>query len=114
MFPPSYPNANLNRLPQLYPKRFSDVPQGHWANWAVNNMANAGVLVGYPDGKYHGDEPTNRYQLAAVLNQFTTLADQGKLPIASRSELNALNERLTRLEQRFMPPQAMPRQQWIG
>ena len=33
---------------------FSDVPAGHWAYDAVNKLAAAGVVDGYPDGTYGG------------------------------------------------------------
>lgn len=29
--------------------RFSDVPQGHWADDAFHNLRKAGILVGFPD-----------------------------------------------------------------
>ena len=35
-----------------YTERFPDVPEGHWADAAIHNMRRAGVLYGYPDGKY--------------------------------------------------------------
>ena len=31
---------------------FPDVPEDHWAEPAIHNMRRAGVLYGYPDGKY--------------------------------------------------------------
>ena len=34
---------------------FSDVPAGHWAYDAVNKLAAEGVVDGYPDGTYGGD-----------------------------------------------------------
>lgn len=99
---------------------FVDVPQNHWAAWAVGNMAQAGVLVGYPDGQFHGNDPVNHYQLASVFNQFTTLASQGKLPVASRSEWNSLSERLARLENQYAIQNRpygstfLPQRQWWG
>ena len=93
---------------------FPDVPQNHWATLPVRNMAAAGVLVGYPDGRYHGNDPVNHYQLAAVLNQYTNLADQGRLPVASRSEWNALNERVSSLENYLRQQPYNHTRQWVG
>ena len=39
---------------------FSDVPAGHWAYDAVNKLAAAGVVDGYPDGTYGGDKLMTR------------------------------------------------------
>lgn len=34
---------------------FSDIPQGHWAHDKVIAMADAGIVEGYGDGTYRGD-----------------------------------------------------------
>ena len=33
---------------------FPDVPEDHWAEPAIHILRRAGVLYGYPDGKYRG------------------------------------------------------------
>ena len=35
-----------------YNERFTDVPEGHWANEAVHNLRRNGIVYGYPDGTY--------------------------------------------------------------
>ena len=35
-----------------YNERFTDVPEGHWADEAIHNLRRAGVLYGYPDGTF--------------------------------------------------------------
>ncbi|MEW5952620.1 MAG: N-acetylmuramoyl-L-alanine amidase [Bacillota bacterium] len=44
---------------------FKDVPPDHWAAAAVESASEAGLLGGYPDGTFRGDEPVTRYELAA-------------------------------------------------
>ncbi len=46
---------------------FSDVPSGHWAEEAVNKLAAEGVILGFPDGTFRGNEYVTRYQLALVV-----------------------------------------------
>ena len=50
----------IDRLVRLYDQaiqrreRFSDVPDRHWAAKSVQKLKEVGILVGYPDGKFHG------------------------------------------------------------
>lgn len=46
---------------------FPDVPPDHWAAPAVAWAARRGLLRGYPDGRFHGEEAVTRYELAGVL-----------------------------------------------
>jgi hypothetical protein len=48
---------------------FEDVPFDHWANDAVRDLAAAGILQGKPDGKFHGEDPVTRYELALALER---------------------------------------------
>lgn len=34
--------------------RFADVSFGHWAERDIQELRDAGILVGYPDGRFHG------------------------------------------------------------
>ena len=35
-------------------RRFSDVPNGHWADDAIHNLRRAGIVTGFPDNTYRG------------------------------------------------------------
>jgi hypothetical protein len=50
--------------------QFSDVPAGHWAKEAVEALAAKGILSGFPDGTFRGNEPLTRYQAALILYHF--------------------------------------------
>ncbi|HOB89640.1 MAG TPA: S-layer homology domain-containing protein, partial [Bacillota bacterium] len=41
---------------------FADVPENHWAYEAVKQLAAYGLVIGFPDGEYKGNEPMTRYQ----------------------------------------------------
>lgn len=45
---------------------FADVPWDHWAYQAVQELAQAGVLEGYPNGLYDGAQPMTRYEFAVA------------------------------------------------
>jgi archaellum component FlaC len=47
--------------------QFSDVPAGHWAKEAVEALAARGILIGFPDGTFRGNEPLTRYQAALII-----------------------------------------------
>jgi len=47
--------------------QFSDVPAGHWAKEAVEALAARGIIVGFPDGTFRGNEPITRYQAALII-----------------------------------------------
>lgn len=38
----------------VFSNPFPDVPQSHWAYEAVNTLKDAGLLKGYPDGRFRG------------------------------------------------------------
>ncbi|MDK2950884.1 MAG: hypothetical protein PWQ77_549, partial [Kosmotogales bacterium] len=54
---------------------FSDIPEDHWAYEAVSNVVDAGVMNGYPDGSFKGDETVTRYELAQVLDRMLSYID---------------------------------------
>lgn len=49
-------------------KMFTDT-KGHWAEADIEKAAEAGLLTGYPDGRFDPDGPVTRAQLAAVANR---------------------------------------------
>ena len=46
---------------------FEDVPKGHWAYDAVAQLAADGVIEGYGDGTYRGDQEITRYEMAQMI-----------------------------------------------
>jgi hypothetical protein len=57
----------LALAPSFAQQPFSDVPQDHWAYNAVNKLAEAGILEGYPDGTFKGKERLTRYEFAQAI-----------------------------------------------
>ncbi len=54
---------------------FTDVPENHWAYEAVKQLAAYGLIIGFPDGEYKGNEPMTRYQLAMVIARMLVSLD---------------------------------------
>jgi hypothetical protein len=46
---------------------FSDVPKNHWAYGAVNALAREGVIEGYGDGTFKGEQSITRYEMAQLV-----------------------------------------------
>ena len=91
---------------------FSDVPANHWAYQAIQSLAADGLVEGFPDGKFKGDRPMTRYEMAVTVARviakvqansanFASKADLDKLQKlidAFKDELDALGVRVTNLE----------------
>jgi hypothetical protein len=82
-------------LAQSYP----DIPGGHWAEESVEQLAELGVILGYPDGTFKGDETLTRYQIALVISRLLDIvkATLGNEAATRQSEIDALRVELGRL-----------------
>jgi hypothetical protein len=58
----------------------TDVPPEHWAHEAVTDLANKGLVTGFPDGSFLGRRALTRYEMATiikrVLDYLTKLMDE--------------------------------------
>ena len=88
---------------------FSDVTPDSWAYQAVSQLAQAGIVNGYPDGTFKGQNDITRYEMAqmvakAMANQDRANAEQqamiNRLADEFSNELNNLGVRVARLEDR--------------
>jgi len=92
---------------------FSDVPANHWAYQYIQSLAADGVIDGYPDGKFKGDRPLTRYEMAVVVARVIAKLQENQGPKAAskedldklqklidslKDELDALGVRVTNLE----------------
>ncbi|MGK0618567.1 S-layer homology domain-containing protein [Meiothermus cerbereus] len=57
--------------------QFSDVPAGHWAKEAVERIAACGLITGFPDGTFRGNQNLTRYQAALIFQRLLTELQQG-------------------------------------
>ena len=86
---------------------FEDVPADHWAYDAVVQLANDGVIEGYGDGKFKGQNQITRYEMAqmiarAMANKPNVSGNDkallDKLAAEFGEELNNLGVRVSNLE----------------
>lgn len=52
--------------PALAQGPFSDVPPNHWAYEAINELASRGILKGFPDGTFRGQQVVTRNEFAVA------------------------------------------------
>lgn len=90
---------------------FMDVPMNHWAYDAVGQLAARGVVSGYPDGSYKGNQPMTRYEMASLVARALAVVDMNKaskqdvemlkkLVVEFKDELDALGVKVDKLDSR--------------
>ncbi len=77
---------------------FADVPFDHWAYQAVEELAQAGVLEGYPDGLYRGND-ADVAELRNMINNINKGLEEFKAELkALGQDVTKMGVRLTALE----------------
>jgi len=56
----------LFAMPVFAANPFAEVPKGHWAYDAVEQLAADGLVSGYQDGTFKGGQLATRYEIASV------------------------------------------------
>ncbi len=86
---------------------FEDVPADHWAYDAVAQLAADGVIEGYGDGTYRGDQEITRNEMAQMVARAMAKGANGadkalidKLAAEFADELNNLGVRVAALEKK--------------
>lgn len=95
---------------------YPDVPRGHWAYDALDRLSRVGVIEPRPGGKYYGNQPLTRYEVAVAIaralkntalpanSQGMTGAEANDMMKALRTEfapeLGNLGVRMTGIEDR--------------
>jgi chromosome segregation ATPase len=96
-------------IAKIAQSRFQDVPAGHWAQEAVDYVTAKGLITGFPDGTFKGQQTLSRYQAALI---FYRLLQSGAINNVDangqaiinkgiedvRAELNGLKTQLGALE----------------
>ena len=49
--------------------QFPDVPPGHYAETAVAQLTDLGIVTGFPNGLFRGQRPVDRYELSLILTR---------------------------------------------
>ncbi|WP_133516444.1 S-layer homology domain-containing protein [Halanaerobium saccharolyticum] len=76
-----------------FAQSFSDVPSDHWAYDAINKLVAAGIVEGYPDGEFKGQQSMTRYEMAVMVSRaLDKIADEQQ---ALANEVDKMGEGLT-------------------
>ena len=73
---------------------FPDVPEGSYAADAVAELADLGIVIGFPDGTFRGNEAFTRYQAALVV---TRLIDVLEEQFVTEDDLSSLRNSVQEL-----------------
>ena len=65
---------------------FPDVPEGSYAEDAVARLADLGIILGFPDGTFGGNESFTRYQAALVISRLLDYIDENYAQAGAGSE----------------------------
>ncbi|MDD4320436.1 MAG: S-layer homology domain-containing protein [Acidaminococcaceae bacterium] len=82
---------------------FSDVPAGHWAYASVAKLAAAGVVDGFPDGTFKGNNLMTRYEMAQIVAKALAkgaINPNDQLVSEFSDELDSLGVRVAKLEKK--------------
>ena len=88
---------------------FSDVSTSDWAYQAVSDLSDRGMVEGYPDGTFKGQQNITRYELAQIIARLMAKEDQmnaedraiiDRLASEYASELENLGVRVSNLEKK--------------
>ena len=86
---------------------FTDVPANHWAYASISKLAQAGIIDGYGDGRFIGNNTMTRYEMAQIVAKAMARVDSAdaaqraqieKLAAEFADELDSLGVRVARLE----------------
>ncbi len=78
---------------------FYDLNSTHWAYESVRELAEVGILTGYPDGSFDGTRATTRYEVAVVAARLLEYVEAQETGDGSRAdETEPLAARMQALE----------------
>ena len=86
---------------------FADVSQDHWAYEAIRELVQKGIIKGYGDGSFRGNQPMSRYEFALLVTKALQKYDKidaenqeliDKLTAEFSPELNRLGSRIKKVE----------------
>lgn len=76
---------------------FPDIPENHWAYEYIATLAGNGIIEGYPDGTYKGDNQTTRYEMAAMV--YRALEAGAPVDMTMRRALREFSPEIAEIQQ---------------
>ena len=78
--------------------QFPDVPPDHYAEGAITQLADLGIITGFPDGLFRGQKAVNRYELSLILTRMWSAWSTEQLNDVF-SQLTAVELKVAQLKQ---------------
>ena len=82
VLPASFLTAAAFAAPAPSPR---DLPPGHWAGGSVKRVLHENIMGTTPDGRFQGDQPVTRYELAVALDRFVQYMEAGRKPLHAQT-----------------------------
>ncbi|MFF0828799.1 S-layer homology domain-containing protein [Brevibacillus sp. NPDC003359] len=70
-------STNTSRPSNTFTQGFKDVPSSHWANVAIQNLTNRGIIKGFANGTFQPSNDVTREQFVTMLVQSKSFAVGG-------------------------------------
>jgi hypothetical protein len=71
-----------------YPSSYTDISDGTWYQKYAGFLESNGLITGFDDGTFRGNQPITRAQFVAILSRFAGMAAQGEEVPPQFSDLN--------------------------
>lgn len=62
-----------------------DIPPQHWAAGSVKRVTQQNIMGTTKDGRFRGDQPVTRYELAVALDRFVQYLEAGRKPLHAQT-----------------------------
>jgi hypothetical protein len=72
----------VSAAPNMTPR---DLPPGHWAGGSVKRVLHENIMGTTPDGRFQGNAPVTRYELAVALDRFVQYVEAGRKPLHAQA-----------------------------
>ncbi|MFP4662428.1 MAG: S-layer homology domain-containing protein, partial [Halanaerobiales bacterium] len=84
---------------------FADVPSNHWAYEGVNKLVAAGLIQGYPDGTFKGQNDLTRYEIAVMLARLLEDIEEARAELVDQVDF-MVNDALIEADSGLSPEEA--------
>ncbi len=89
-------------------QRFDDIKPDHWAYESVEKLAEKGLVLGYPDGKFLGGRSLSRYEMATIIARIIEMIESEHADMNSRIQAAATKGTTVKTEDGKVVPAATP------
>ncbi len=82
LLPFAFLAVTASAAPTLLPR---DIPPQHWAGGSVRRVVHENIMGTTKDGRFLGNQPVTRYELAVALDRFVQYVEAGRKPLHAQT-----------------------------